>query len=399
MKNLILLLLSALILAFCSQRLDPAVAFVDVNGTQIPKIKPELIEDHIEVKFTDWYENIRMVELELTENSAIQYVTRKHVGEEYIIISTRRLGILMFSPQGKFIRVIAPYGNGLGEVKDPNREIFVDEKNNKVYITDSDLHRDKALCVGIYSGLVEYIPFQNTGGEFTIREIIAVADSIMICTTMQMRGLESSCPVFSQTTSGQLLWEIYMVHPLGITDGGIRQVGDDIFFHYYFVTDTIYRLEGQKLQPVVIISTDKQRGYLEKKVGNISLGMYPITPTLFRGGFSYITEVKTDERSGRDRELYSEGQDFVYNTESNEATLIGEIQNDYLGFNEKFYLQQTNKKGVVSYQAVDLIEKVDSIYHRPDITPELKSRLGKILETLDENDNPWLMIGDWKGKS
>lgn len=381
----------------CSTPSDNAVEYVDVNGDKIPKILVEKIQKRTEIKFTDWFEDIRLIQLETTENSLIGFTMRKYVGEEYIVISTAGHGILLFNADGKFIRTIAPHGGGPGEVIDANRNIFIDEKNHKLYSTDGQIHRDKALCVDIKSGEIKYIPYLNTGGEFSVRDLIVIDDTLMYCTTMAMMGSESSSPVFCQTTSGKLLWEIQNTHALGLTNGGLRLVNGNIYFNYHFAGDTIYQLEGDKLKPVIMVSADKGRAYFEKKIGNMYVGLFPISSNLFKGSFSYITDVKVDERSGREREEMSERSNFIFDSKSGQAQLIGEIKNDYLGFNEKFYLQfSSNGKGVVSYQALDLLEMADSVRNLPDISKELKSRLDKIVQTVDENDNPYLLVGRLK---
>ena len=397
MKNIAITSVLLLVCLSCQKPGSTAVEYVDANGETIPKIMLDLIEDEAEVKFTDWFENIRMIELETTENSLMRHLMRTYVGEEYIIVSTADHGILQFSASGKFVRVLAAQGGGPGEVMDANRNIFVDEKNDKLYTTDGQLHRDKALCVGINSGEITYIPFRNTGGESHVRDIIVLNDSLMYCTTMQVRGSPSTCPVFCQTTSGRLLWEMNKTHPKGITNGQIRLVDGEIYFRYLFGGDTIFRLEEDELLPVITSWSDHPSAYEKQEIGSVYTGLYLMTKNLFKGGISRITDVVVDERSGRARPTISDSEEIVFNQKTGQVHKIGSIKNDYLGFNDPFYLQiLPNRKGVARYEAVDFYEKVDSMYHLPDIAKNLKSRLGTILETLDENDNHWLLVGEMK---
>ena len=76
---------------------------------------------------------------------------------------------------------------------------------------------------------------------------------------------------------------------------------------------------------------------------------------------------------------------------------FGSIKNDFLGWDEKFYLQfHSNGFGTATYQALDLVEKADSVISLPDAPKKLKSRLREILQTVDENDNPYLLVGRLK---
>ncbi len=397
MKSFAISSVLLLVCLSCQKPGSTAVEYVDANGESIPKIMLDLIEDETRVKFTDWFENIRLIELEKTENSLMRYLMRTYVGDEYIIISTADHGILMFSAEGDFVRVIAPHGRGPGEVMDANRNIFVDEKNHNLYTIDRKLHRDKALCIGIKTGEITYIPFQNTGDESGMRDIIVLNDSLMYVTTMQVMGRPSSCPLFCQTTSGSLLWEIDKTHPKGITNGQIRLVDGEIYFTYLFGGDTVFRLEEDKLKPVITSWSDHPSAYEKQEIGSVYTGVSPFTKNLFKGGIARITDLVLDEGSVRERPTVSDSEEFVFNQKTGKVQWIGSIKNDYLGFDGPFYLQiLPNRKGIARYEAVDLYEKVDSMYHLPDLSKDLKSRMETILETLDVNDNHWLLVGDLK---
>ena len=400
MKNLnILSFLFILMLSSCSQPSDEAVEYVDVDGQKVPKIFPEMIKDETEVKFTDWFEDIRLIKLESTEGSLMRYVMRTYVGEEYIIVASPYEGIMIFDSEGKFIRPIAPMGKGPCELNpnDPNRNIFVDEKNNKLYVTELQMNSKNVKCFDIETQECSTIPLVYKGNELGIRDIIVLQDSLMYCTTMHFASAKSDNPIFCQTTGGEFLWEIKKTHPLGLHDGSIRLVGDKMWFNYNFAGDTIYQLDNNELIPKAILSSERERSYFVKEPGSIYIGMYPITENLFLGSWATIERVEFDERSQREREQMSDRQGFVFNIETGQAQNYGKIKNDYLGCDEGFYLQfHHNGMGVANYQAVDLITMADSVSKLPNISKELKSRLDNILETVDENDNPYLLVGKLK---
>ncbi len=68
-SRLLLSLVSVLLFNACTAPTDVAVEFVEVDGNKIPKIHVEMIQDQTEVKFTDWFEDIRLIPLESTEDS------------------------------------------------------------------------------------------------------------------------------------------------------------------------------------------------------------------------------------------------------------------------------------------------------------------------------------------
>jgi hypothetical protein len=385
-----------LFICACSDYSDDAIEYIDVNGARVVKIYPEKIKNEAKVKFSDWFEDIRLIELESTPESLIRYIGRTYVGEKYIIVSEPFEGILMFSADGKFLRRIAEVGKGPGEVEDPNRNIFVDENNDRLYVTDNNLHPKKVGCYELLTGGHSYIPLVFTGGEMGIRDVIVMHDSLMYCTKMTMMGVPSNQPVYCQTTSGRLVWEMDKTHPLGLNSATIDLSEGDLYFNYLFAGDTLYRLDGQELTPIILLSSERPRSYLQEEPGSISMALQHLTGDTFRGGFSVLEEFYTRENSNRQMPRYSTFW-FLLDTKRGKVERFDYLENDFLGLEEKTNFQiGHNGVGVTRLEAIDLIHKADSVSRIPGISGELKNRLENILETVDENDNPYLLIGRLK---
>jgi len=396
-KFLSVCLVSVFLISSCSSPSDIAVEYVEVKGNKIPKIHVEKIQDQTEIKLTDWYEDIRLIPLESTEESLFSYPSQIFVGLEYIVVSTFKSGILLFDANGGFIRILAPRGKGPGEVKDANRNIFVDDKNHQLYVTDMYLHPRKILRIGIKTGIIKYIDLKNTGGEFAIREIVVRDDSLMICTTMQYSNFPSESPLFCQTTSGNLLWELNKVHPLGLQAGGINLVDEKLYFYYLYAGDTIFGLENNSLKPIVILNSNRERAEYKKEKGSIRMKLVPLTENLFKGSFSLVTDAVNDDRYGRKKVRMAPWKDFIFNRKSGKAQLIGKIKDDYWGGGDPIYMGiDQNGVGIETYQAIELLEMADSVINLPEISKKQKSRLEQILQTVDENDNPYLLVGKLK---
>ena len=149
----------------CVGVVDPGIEMVETRGGMIPKINIEQIENEKAILLTDWFEDFRLIELETTENSLIERVLDTYVGNEHIIVTTMRSGVLQFTSEGKFVKALAKRGKGPGELGEFNTRIFVDEPADKVYISLGYSNGDKVLCVDISSGKHEYINYVNTGTE------------------------------------------------------------------------------------------------------------------------------------------------------------------------------------------------------------------------------------------
>ena len=127
------------------------------------------------------------------------------------------------------------------------------------------------------------------------------------------------------------------------------------------------------------------------------MGINPITSNLYRGYWATVEKIEFDERINREMEQMSDWQEFLFNTETGEIENYGGIKNDFLGWDEGFHVQfHYNGMGVATYEAIDLLTNADSVSQLPDISKELKARLKNILETVDENDNPYLLVGKLK---
>ncbi len=396
-KNQILVFALLFLTFGCKQKNDASVEIVTIGNSKIPVIHVDKITEKAEVKLSDWVTDLHLIHLETNEKSAFNFAMRVFAGKEYVIISTPGNGILMFDQNGKFVRVLANVGKGPGEVMDANRNIFVDEDNDRLYVADMVMMTQRLLSYGIKSGGFTSIPLMHKGPEIGIRDIIVLEDSLLYITTMQVRGRTSNCPLFCQTTSGKLLWEISRTHPLGLTDASIQLADGRIYMYYNFSQDTTWVVEGQQLRPVAVVTTDLARAYPDEKVGTAYVGLYPLTDHLFTGSWTTIKSVEFDKRYNMNRATYSDRETFVFDSKTNRAKNIGAIQNDFLGTNEKFYPQfHPNGTMTASFQALDLREMADSVSKLPGTSPEAKKRLENILQTVSENDNPVLLVGKVK---
>ena len=381
----------------CKPKTDDSIEIVSVGGEEVCVIHADKISRSEEVKISDWVKDLRIIQLEANKESSFDYIMRVYVGKDYILISTINQGILMFDQNGKFIRTLAAHGRGPGEVTDANRNIFVDEKNDRLYATDMMMLTDRLISYGIHTRDFKILENMHKGLEIGIRDVIVRDDSLMYMTPMQVRGGKSDCPLFCQTTSGRLLWETKMINPLGITDASIEMVGGQIFMYYNFVTDTIWRLNGSKLTPVIVLASEAKRAFLKEEIGSIYLGMSPVTDQIFIGYYAAIKSLDMDKRYGRVRPTYSTREHFIFNLKTRQVANIGSVKNDFLGLDKDFYPRfQPNGVMTASFQALDLREMADSVSRLPGTSPEVKKRLENILQTVTDNDNPILLVGKLK---
>lgn len=392
-------LFALIVVGFACQRpTDPGIEMVDVNGSLTPKINVEQIENEEVIRFTDWFEGIRLVELETTENSLIERIGSTYVGKENIIVSTMRSGVLQFTSDGKFVKPLAKIGRGPGEIINFNTEFFVDEPADKVYITTGYRQADKVLCVDINTGKHEYINYVNTGPE-PMRNCPVVKDNLMYCANITFAGHKTSHPVFCQTTSGKLIWEIKKEGLEHSPNARTYLVDDQLYFHYT-KGDTLFKIQDGNLFPhLIITSTNPRANFPDVHENEVDYGIEPLINNWYLGYYIYIRKVDWEQgREGFPKIEYSNRTQFLYNHNTGKLFRIGEsFVNDYFGSSDRFDLTiQSNGIAFARYQAIDLYEYADSVYQLPDIDPELKQRLSGILASIDLNSNPCLLVGSVK---
>jgi hypothetical protein len=122
-------------------------------------------------------------------------------------------------------------------------------------------------------------------------------------------------------------------------------------------------------------------------------------PNWYLGYFVYIKTVDWEkQREGFPKIEYSERTQFLYNHKDGQVFRIGEsFVNDYLGTTDRFDLNiQSNGIAFAKYEALDLVEYADSATQSSETDPEMKKRLKEILDSIDEEGNPCLLVGALK---
>jgi hypothetical protein len=391
----IIILIPVLLFSSCNRSGNSPLTKAVVSDKEMFTIDPLAIKDTISIKLTDILDDIRIVRLEKNDESLIDYVTRCYVGERYIICKTVTNGILMFSPEGKYLRHLARNGRGPGEVSDPNSEIWVDEKNDRLYVKDQITPNQDFLCFNLKDNSFKKIPLMT---DELIRDIIVKDDSIIYLTIMPMAGAESDCPLICQTTSGKLLWKITMKNSLGATDATIRMLDDQIYFNYIWGGDTLYKLTDNKLTPFISIQYPGNL-YIDSpyKKGDVFLGLSFLTHTLFRGYYYEVKDVINDENSRRPQPVMGEKHYFVFSEKDRTVRTIKKIEDNYFGAEEMPFLRlQNNGVAFLIYTPLDIARIAKNVSENLAVSEDIRKRITDLNLLIDESDNPVLLIGKIK---
>jgi hypothetical protein len=391
----LLFLISVLLLSSCHRKDNSALTRIDLNGNEMFTIDPLAIRDTISVNLTDILDDIRAVKLEKTNESLIDYIGRCYVGERYIICTTVTNGILMFAPDGKFIKHIAVNGRGPGEVNDPNAEIWVDEKNDRLYIRNQMMPGGDFFCFNIQDKSYKKIPIAVPD---LIRDIIVKDDSLIYLTIMPMMGNECPNPLICQTTTGRLLWKATMKNRLGATNGTIRILDNQVYFNYIWGGDTLYKFNDNKLIPFISIKYSGKL-YIDQPYtkGDIFLGISPLTHSLFRGYFYEVKDVINDETRRRSEPVMGEKHHFLISPSQKKVWAMKKIGDDYFGADEMPYLRpQNNGTAFLIYTSLDIAKIAKKVSENASVGDDIRKRIAGLNNSIDESDNPVLLIGKIK---
>ncbi|MFO7755423.1 MAG: 6-bladed beta-propeller [Bacteroidales bacterium] len=388
----VLIIIIALTLA-CNSNQESDV--ITLNDDGVPVISIERITKTGEMKFTDLVTDFEIIRLETSEECLIDYIARSYVSDKYIIISTVWNGILLFSRDGSFVRTIALHGNGPGEVSDPNRNIELDEFNNKLYVTNQMSLTPELLCLNIEKGGYENIPMAT---DNRLRNMYVSNDSILTISTMPAISDASDNPVFAQTTSGSLLWKIKHTNRNGATNGELTRVGDQLFFNYIWGDDTLFILDNEELIPHTIFYSDRHNylPHIQESPGDITSGFRVLNDEFISGSYSILTGFSKQNNSNRERPEFESGKRFIYNMKKKEAFIIDRIEDDILGSGKGFSQPQKNGIFAIHFTPVEILKLAERIKNDSNVSDEISERLLDLSSRINEDDNPVMLIGKMK---
>ena len=228
---------------------------------------PVDIDQNISLSISEIAENITAIELELTDESPINPDRIRRVvlcKNNVIIVESRK--ILVFSPDGKYVRTIGSIGQGPGEYTGI-KSLAVDEKNERLFLNASS----KIICYDINGNfLKESSKIQR---DAIIFDINYIDDGLLVIT--EQVGIRDEKGLFNHSAVYRLNEELQIVDSCTIRDNYFKRTAffthsyedfllngnptaylyySDIYFDEqnpaeFVLRDTLYRFEDNRLYP------------------------------------------------------------------------------------------------------------------------------------------------------
>jgi len=391
MKYTLFILLTTCAFSACNQT-NPAISTIDVNGNPVHVIQYEQIQDTVQIKLSQLAEDLRFIPLE-TKEECLFGSAKYFVYDKYIIVIERNKRIMQFSGDGKFIRQICRYGQGPREFQGP--VIAVDEEHDILFLGD---------------GIKSYIMSWDLNTGAFIKEIPNPYKGKLKRIHYTQEGTLLIAPIVGDRESGKFyLWEqdldgnIIRQIEAPPTKGWVDSDTDILLYtngkgyNYLPVdADTVFRVDEERLTPSWFIDLGKKNEDLDNKPGHRSF-TYGFESARFFSGRVYTLE-KVDMIKYEGGVGYTTNGKHEYLTldkKTGEIYLNQKIYNDFVAEETtlSWFGAQSNQTIHLQIMADHLVEHAEKVLEDSKADPKVKSRLKKLLDQVDIEDNPILIVG------
>ena len=298
-------------------------------------------------------EKIEAIELEVTDESLIQKVSRILYSSDFIIVQEWK-SIMLFDKNGKFIRRIGSEGQGPGEYVSIN-SIAADFDSKKIFVFSVD---DKFLCYDFEGNFVKQSPIgyypraRNAYANYIDNKLLFFPESFIVIEENDIKSRRSLFVI----NDDLLKTDSILVRQIDLSQFEVgyqpayeylTREGDNTYLYYniivpnHIVSDTLYQINNDHLTPYLNIHF-KNRGLNseEKKDVNIDniyrSSRYVFTPYYYNPRnqrYFFCHDMKTGES-------YNMKDGFTDDIHTGEKVVIQPLHND----TNKFYYLHTNIK-------------------------------------------------------
>jgi hypothetical protein len=323
------------------------------------------------MRLSELTDDIEVVRLETNDSCLIQrtwlvYITDNYIGTED---GKPDCAFKLFDRKGRFVATIGSFGQG------PHEHLLlycasIDEAAGRVYLAEFS-NADKLLCYDLAGNHIENVPFyfkQLSKPRFFIKN-----DTV---TVISMPLVNNEMLLFQQNMKGELIQFVPPPADFDIDKSGyydeevISSNHKGMYTFHYSAIDTLYHYDAQsnRIVPQFSIQMDGPK---------MRSPMYYELPDHFLC-LEWMTKRKilVDKYTGEAR--------------------YARIDNDFLGGIEVDYLNCTDGYVSIICEAFELRQDLEEALKKPDLSGEVRNRMTELFNSIDDNDNPVLMIGKLK---
>jgi hypothetical protein len=323
------------------------------------------------MRLSELTDEIEIVRLETSDSCFIKETAGTYISDHYI--GHREGGYMaafkLFDRKGRFVANIGSVGQG------PHEYImlycaFIDEAAGRIYLAEY-YNANKLLCYDLAGNHIENIPFyfkQLSMPYFYIRN-----DTV---TVFSMPLVNREMLLFQQNMKGELIQFVsppadFDIDKTGYYDEVVLSSNHKgVYSFHYTAIDTLYHYDAQsnRLVPQFSIQMDGPK---------MRFPTYYELPDHFLC-VDWVTKRKilVDKYTGEAR--------------------YARIDNDFLGGIEVASLSCSDGYVSVICEAFKLRQDLEEALKKTDLSEDVRNRMTELFNSIDDDDNPVVMIGKLK---
>lgn len=357
----------------------------------------EMLKTRKSIKLSEIASDIKYVKLELTKESSICANPGVLLSNNFIFINCNNL--LQFSRDGEFLRRIGSLGKGPKEYLSVSN-ISVNEEIEYIYI-----HAVNKILIYTFQG--KFIKEIHIPVNYA--KSCAIDTSYFIAWSHVGEGNEEN--VFAVLDkNGKIVSKVKNHFKWPARDLNTRigwsdynefyTLGNKLFFKDMY-TDTIYTVsEQKKITPVFFLDLGKYK-IPDKHRPSFATSRQQMAE--LSKGYMWANVQESDKYIFTNSKAYSEKKKFLVLTDklSKSSVLVSDISDEYTGFINDidggfdFWPRHISGSWMyINIPANNFLEKIpDKLADKKDVKyPERKNALKNLVASIDEGDNPIIML-------
>jgi len=360
-------------------------SIVKVNGSEVINCNISQVTDTIDLPLSELIKNCEVIQLETNDSSLFKSIYHASVSENYVAIHSRgRMPIKLFDRKGKFIRNIGKIGRGPGEFTSLY-DIQLDEPANKVYLTPF-ANSKQIIVYDLSRERLDPIPLvykQTKCKAYVDKDIVTV-----LSMPFKIPDTKPIPIAYQQTIDGKLIQEYEAPDHLlvnfkneegqnvgynsELSSSGNAGAYDRFVLAFGSKTlDTLYHYDENKLVPKYVASFDGEK----------------------HGYWSY--ELKRHYYSIVFGKKYK-GKKVLVDKKTLKSDYFNIVNDYYGGYRVNKFFMSNNGMFISSILPIDLIRELKDVLVNGDLKAKERVRIENLMNSLDENGNEVMFIGEMK---
>ena len=369
----------------------PVVAHTEeVNGEPLTVCQYDLLTDTVDIPLSDLVEELQFVKLDKREEALVGYGAIRFSDNYILTLASRNVPCKLFRKDGTYINKVGSIGQGPGEYKNIY-DAQIDEESGRIYLLPWSTNR--IMVYDLQGKLERHIPLNKKYANMVAPKVTFHVDAKKKRISVVALPFPN-LPVVAwvQDMEGNYIHELPAPH-LRIAFDFSNEVEapktteGDLSFHIstFFEPrqDTLYHLNAEKgkLSPCFTID------FGSRKIGPHHFYELP------NHYYGYVSDIKQTNENLFD---YDNIRYFIVEKATGKGNYC-RVYDDYLYDRKTSWISGADGYYYRHIEPVVLMEEIEeALAKHPEWSEERRTKLEKLKETIDEDDNNYIFYGKLK---